>query len=69
MEIWRRTLGIEQVSIRQTFTELGGDSLLMLQLALSVEEEFKLKVSLLDLSDAGTIKSQAAMLDRLTCAG
>ncbi len=67
-EIWRRTLGIEQVSIRQTFTELGGDSLLMLQLALCVEEEFKLNVSLLDLSDAGTIESQAAMLDRLTCA-
>ncbi len=64
-KLWRQVLGIEQASIQQSFFDLGGDSVLALQLAGKVHEEFAVEIALLDLYDTATIEGQAIILNRL----
>jgi acyl-CoA synthetase (AMP-forming)/AMP-acid ligase II/acyl carrier protein len=63
--IWDQLLGIEPLSVHQPFTELGGDSVLAIQLAMKIQDEFLVELTLIDLSDTATIEAQAELLDRL----
>lgn len=44
--IWRQALGIEQVGIHDDFFELGGDSLMSIQVISRLRKEFQIELSL-----------------------
>ena len=61
--LWARTLGIERVGRQDNFFDLGGDSLLAVQLFLQIEEEFGQKLSIATLFQARTLEQLAAQID------
>src|SRR2546425_9627102 len=58
--IWARTLGLERVGRQDNFFDLGGDSLLAVQLFLQIEEELGKKFSIATLFQAHTVEQLAA---------
>jgi len=62
--IWARTLRVERVGRQDNFFDLGGDSLLAVQLFLQIEEEFGKKLSIATLFQAHTLEQLAAEIDR-----
>ncbi|HVF55935.1 MAG TPA: amino acid adenylation domain-containing protein [Pyrinomonadaceae bacterium] len=62
--IWQKALGIESVSTDENFFDLGGHSLLMVQVHRRVKESLRREVSLVDLFRFPTVNSLAAYLDR-----
>jgi acyl-CoA synthetase (AMP-forming)/AMP-acid ligase II/acyl carrier protein len=67
--IWGEILGLTQVSVDDSFLDLGGDSMLATQLVSRVRESFGLSMTLRALFDAPTIAAQAAVLEQLGAAG
>ncbi|MFJ4570444.1 amino acid adenylation domain-containing protein [Streptomyces sp. NPDC088846] len=61
-EIWSRVLDVEKVGIRDSFFDLGGDSISVLRVMAEVREA-GLPVTLRTLYRAGTIEQLAASLD------
>ena len=59
VNIWARTLGLEQVGIQDNFFELGGHSLLATQVNSQVRNTFQVELSLGDLLQAPTIAGLA----------
>src|SRR5205823_6286304 len=57
--IWQEVLQIEGVSIHHNFFDLGGHSLLMLQVHSKVREAFGTEISLLDMFQYSTVASLA----------
>jgi len=66
--VWKKTLRIQQVGINDDFFELGGDSLMAMQLLLAMEQEFAEKVPFAVISKASTIRQQAEILRNETLA-
>ena len=62
--IWARTLGLERVGRQENFFDLGGDSLLAVQLFLQIEEEFGKKLSIATLFQAHTLEQLAREIDQ-----
>jgi amino acid adenylation domain-containing protein len=62
-EIWCAVLGINRVSIRQDFFDLGGHSLLIAQVAARVKRRFGVELSLRVLFDTRTIEALARRID------
>lgn len=54
-KVWERLLGIEGVGIYDEFFELGGDSLLLVQLHSKIKEMFKSEIAVVDLYKYNTI--------------
>ncbi len=63
--IWSRVLRVDRVSATGRFLDLGGDSMLITRLAAGIREKFGLEISLMDLFNAQTISSQAALVEAL----
>ncbi len=62
--IWQQTLRIERIGVRDSFFDLGGQSLLAVSLFAQIEKAFKRKLPLSTLFKAPTIEQLASILDR-----
>jgi acyl transferase domain-containing protein/thioesterase domain-containing protein/acyl carrier protein len=60
--IWEEFLGIEEVGIHDDFFELGGDSLLAVQLIFKLRETLKIEISTHSLLDSPTVAQLAALI-------
>jgi len=60
--IWQEMLGVESISPDQNYFDLGGDSILAVQLFVRIEQEFNAKLPLATLFDAPTIRELAEIL-------
>lgn len=63
-EIWQTFLGIEQVGIDDDFFELGGDSLLAVQILTKLRETFETSLSPHSLLQAPTISGLAQLIQQ-----
>ena len=54
-EIWQQTLGIEQIGIEDDFFELGGDSLIAVQVINKLRETFQTELPIEAILNTGTI--------------
>jgi yersiniabactin nonribosomal peptide synthetase len=57
--IWAQVLGVERVSVEEPFFEIGGDSLLAVQLISRVRDALRVELSLRELFDAMTVAEMA----------
>ena len=62
-EMWRQTLRIDRVGVRDSFFELGGDSVLAAQLVTSAHRAFGVELDLRETFKAFTIESLAARVE------
>jgi phthiocerol/phenolphthiocerol synthesis type-I polyketide synthase E len=60
--IWQQLLGIESVGLDQNYFDLGGDSILAVQLFAQIEQVFAVKLPVATLFDAPTIEALAQIL-------
>jgi amino acid adenylation domain-containing protein len=65
LEIWSAVLKIEQPGIHDSFFELGGQSLLAVQIVARIQERWGVSLPLRDLFEAQTIANLAERLERL----
>ena len=61
-EIWRKILRLERVGLQENFFDLGGHSLLLLQLHAELEREFSRHFALVELFQRTTVAAQAEWL-------
>jgi amino acid adenylation domain-containing protein len=57
--IWAQVLGVEQVGVEDSFFEIGGDSLLAVQLISRVRDALRVELSLRELFDSMTVAEMA----------
>ncbi len=62
VEIWRDVLGIERVGVRDNFFEVGGHSLLVVQMHRRLRERLGRELAIVDLFENPTIESLARHL-------
>ncbi|MBN1667231.1 MAG: AMP-binding protein [Anaerolineales bacterium] len=67
-ELWQEILKVPQIGVHHRFLDLGGDSVLATRLLARVEQEFAVKISILDFFDAPTIAAQAELVENLILA-
>lgn len=60
--IWSAILGINRIGIDDSFIELGGNSLLAIQLVSGLGDEFDVEIKASDFANAATIKSLADLV-------
>lgn len=58
-EIWQKALGIDRVGVNDNFLELGGDSLIGLQVVYAVQNRFSLADRTLNLYERSTVAAAA----------
>ncbi len=63
--IWARLLGVQSVGVWDDFFEMGGESLLALQLVSAINQHFGVGISLPRLFETPTVAGMAAEIDRL----
>jgi NAD(P)-dependent dehydrogenase (short-subunit alcohol dehydrogenase family)/acyl carrier protein len=61
--IWQNLLALERVGVNDSFFELGGDSLLGIQLTSTVKKQLGAKVSAVTLFEAPTVASLATLIE------
>jgi phthiocerol/phenolphthiocerol synthesis type-I polyketide synthase E len=62
--IWQELLGIEPISVDQNYFDLGGDSILAVQLFAQIEKLFQIKLPVATLFEAPTIERLSQLLRR-----
>ena len=62
-ELWRQTLRIDRVGVRDSFFELGGDSVLAAQIVTSAHKTFGVRIDLREAFQAFTIEQLAQRLE------
>jgi acyl transferase domain-containing protein len=60
--IWRRALGVTQIGIDDNFFDLGGDSLVAIQVAQQLKTQFQIDVPATNLYEGLTIRQLIAIL-------
>lgn len=63
-ELWRDSIGVDQVGIDDDFLDLGGDSLLAVQLVGRIAQRFKTDMSVARLFDNRTVRALAASISQ-----
>ena len=61
-QIWKETLGLENVGIDDNFFDLGGDSLRLVMVEAALRSKFAARFSITDLFEHTTIRSMAAFI-------
>lgn len=61
--IWQEVLGVELVGVTHSFFELGGNSVLMMQIIAKIGKELKAEISFRDFIERNTIRNIAEILD------
>ena len=64
VELWQQTLHIDRVGSKDSFFELGGDSVLGAQIISSVQRTFGIKVNIQDAFKAFTIEHIAQLIEQ-----
>lgn len=64
-DLWRDAIGLDQVGVDDDFLELGGDSLVAVQLAGRIAERFKADVSVAQLFEHPTVRALAASIEEM----
>ncbi len=67
-EIWQRALGLPTVDVRANFFDIGGHSLLIIQVLNELRKKFKRPIQMTDLFRYTTVESLAAFLTQDTVA-
>jgi amino acid adenylation domain-containing protein len=62
VKIWQSVLGFRGVSVKDSFFDLGGHSLLVTQLLIRIEQTFNKSLSMAAVFEAPTIEQQASIL-------
>ena len=62
--IWQDLLGVESIGLDQNYFDLGGDSILAVQLFAQIDRVFKVKLPVATLFEAPTIEELARILRR-----
>jgi acyl transferase domain-containing protein len=62
-EIWQNFLGIEKIGVQDNFFDLGGNSLVGLQVTAEIKKGLSLKISPVALYEAPTVRALANYLD------
>jgi acyl carrier protein len=62
--IWEQLLGVERVGLEDNFFDLGGHSLLLVQLQRRLRDEFKTEISVLDVFQRSTVAGLAEYFKR-----
>lgn len=63
LEIWKRKLNIEKIGITNNFFEMGGDSLMLLEVHREIKKQFNMEFSVIELFRFPTIESLTENLD------
>ena len=63
VKIWQKLLGVDGIGIYDDFFELGGDSLLLVQLHSKIKEKFKTDITAVDLYKYNTVALIAKNLE------
>lgn len=66
IHMWQQLLGIEEIAVDQNYFELGGDSILAVQLFAQIERDFHVKLPVATLFEAPTIAELARLIRRDT---
>ncbi|MGI2908927.1 SDR family oxidoreductase [Tolypothrix sp. VBCCA 56010] len=61
-EIWQQVLGIEKVGIHDNFFDLGGNSLISIQVISQMQKELNIQIPLVSLYKSPTVSSLAEIL-------
>ncbi|HEV2855695.1 MAG TPA: SDR family NAD(P)-dependent oxidoreductase [Thermoanaerobaculia bacterium] len=61
-EVWKRTLGFEQIGVHDNFFELGGDSFVAVQVVSRLQSELGIELPVARLYQGLTVRSLAALL-------
>ncbi|HSU80832.1 MAG TPA: phosphopantetheine-binding protein, partial [Thermoanaerobaculia bacterium] len=61
-EVWKRTLGFEQIGAHDNFFELGGDSFVAVQVVSRLQSELGIELPVARLYQGLTIRALAALL-------
>lgn len=61
-KIWQKILGVGPIGVNDGFFELGGQSLIGLQLITLIRQEFSVEISPVDLFAASTIRELSALI-------
>jgi acyl-coenzyme A synthetase/AMP-(fatty) acid ligase len=67
--IWSELLGVERVSVDGNFFELGGHSLLSVRLQAKIQEQFGIKLRIVDLFQYPTVRELGRFLTGCAAAG
>jgi amino acid adenylation domain-containing protein len=65
-EVWKQALGLNSIGLDENFFELGGDSLVAVQIITKLRKTLDENIPLATFLQAPTIKQLAALLDRST---
>jgi len=65
LEIWRELLPAAKIGMDDNFFDLGGHSLLLMQMRPRIEERFQRKIALIDLFQNQTIRAVACLLSEV----
>jgi phthiocerol/phenolphthiocerol synthesis type-I polyketide synthase E len=63
-EVWKRTLGFEQIGVQDNFFELGGDSFVAVQVVSRLQDELGIELPVARLYQGLTVRSLAALLEQ-----
>ena len=64
-ELWTELLGVPRVALHADFFDLGGNSLLGIQLHTRIKEQFDVDLSLKALLERSTVAGMAALVERI----
>lgn len=65
LQMWETLLGVSVKSVRESFLDVGGSSLLVLQLSWRMEQQWGVRVSMSAIFDHPTIEDLAGLVRRL----
>jgi acyl carrier protein len=63
-EVWKGTLGFEEIGVHDNFFELGGDSFVAVQVISRLQDELRIELPVAKLYQGLTIRALAALLAR-----
>ncbi|MEO6787878.1 MAG: SDR family oxidoreductase [Chthoniobacteraceae bacterium] len=67
--VWQSVLGIDDIGLDETFLDLGGHSLLMMQVVGRLRAQYRVELSLRDFLEASTIGGLAKLIGERLLAG
>lgn len=63
-ECWQEVLGMDHIGVHEKFTDIGGHSLLAIQIITRLTTIFKKKISVADILNASTISQLATLINK-----
>ncbi|WP_327347357.1 phosphopantetheine-binding protein [Streptomyces europaeiscabiei] len=63
VSLWERVLDFTPISVVDDFVDVGGDSLVALEIAMAIARRWNVNVDLVDLVDASSVRNLAALVN------